>query len=426
MSQFPDGGSQFPAPDGGQWPVQPGNQRPAPAPGYAQPGQAPAPQPGYGYAAPHPGQPVGAQGQLPPGSVPPGVPGPPGTAPSPDRRVSVIIVSVMAVVVLLAGVVGVGAWYLGFFGTGTRLLASTAMAPGQFVSGKPAVVVGSVLDRSKQRSGRPDRNGTVSGTDRGLYAAATTRLTCEVGPLVSGLESDTARRSAFASVMGSSPTQVVADTLNMASLVLLHDTKVAAHSYVDGKVEAYQAVLEAGTPVLVDASGMPRVRCSGGVPLGAPESGAKVPRSGEWSGYSASKVVTVTPGGTASGFDAVDVDKGAFTTIPLGLFTTDLKGTWTSTASWNSDQAVTLELESSLKFDGKVTYGNPYSSRVKACIMTLAEQRREPGKVFGRLLSVTPRKGCLSQEVVLAVRDNTVDYELPTSKTSSLRFTKRS
>ena len=43
------------------------------------------------------------------------------------------------------------------------------------------------------------------------------------------------------------------------------------HDYADGDAAAVNSVLQAGTPVLVDATGTPRVRCSGASPLAVPD-----------------------------------------------------------------------------------------------------------------------------------------------------------
>ncbi len=52
--------------------------------------------------------------------------------------------------------------------------------------------------------------------------------------------------------------------------VLAEDTRVTNHAYRGGTARAFQATLEAGTAVLVDDAGTPRVRCACGNPLAEP------------------------------------------------------------------------------------------------------------------------------------------------------------
>jgi hypothetical protein len=58
---------------------------------------------------------------------------------------------------------------------------------------------------------------------------------------------------------------------SLTAVRLRSDTRVTAHDWVGGDARPYQAVLQAGTAVLVDEMGVPRVRCAGGLPLDAPE-----------------------------------------------------------------------------------------------------------------------------------------------------------
>ena len=50
-------------------------------------------------------------------------------------------------------------------------------------------------------------------------------------------------------------------------VTLTRDTQVTNHSFVNGRASPFQAILQAGTAVLVDKYGRPRVRCRCGNPL---------------------------------------------------------------------------------------------------------------------------------------------------------------
>ena len=54
----------------------------------------------------------------------------------------------------------------------------------------------------------------------------------------------------------------------LTSVVLRADTQVTNHGFRDARVTGFQSVLQAGTAVLVDNRGVPRVRCACGSPPG--------------------------------------------------------------------------------------------------------------------------------------------------------------
>ena len=52
---------------------------------------------------------------------------------------------------------------------------------------------------------------------------------------------------------------------------LRFDTRVTNHGFNDGEATPFQSLLEAGTAVLVDNTGVPRVKCNCGNPLAEPK-----------------------------------------------------------------------------------------------------------------------------------------------------------
>ncbi|MCZ0992870.1 hypothetical protein O1L44_06605 [Streptomyces noursei] len=111
------------------------------------------------------------------------------------------------------------------------------------------------------------------------------------------LQASPDKARAFAGALGKSPEELPAYLRSMTSVQLLVDTWVTNHGYLDGKATSYQAVLQAGTAVLVDAQGVPRVRCACGNPLTPPTATGKglKTRGKPWSGFRDSNVVTVQP-----------------------------------------------------------------------------------------------------------------------------------
>ncbi|MFJ7966204.1 DUF6777 domain-containing protein [Streptomyces sp. NPDC096324] len=138
---------------------------------------------------------------------------------------------------------------------------------------------------------------TVSGATPGLYGGTRNAGSCDVEKQIRYLAADPARARAFAELSGVSPGSVPGYLRQLTPVVLRADTGVTDHGFAAGRATGYQAVLQAGTAVLVDDRGVPRVRCACGNPLGRPTALDENPdtRGTPWSGYRPARVVTVTP-----------------------------------------------------------------------------------------------------------------------------------
>jgi uncharacterized membrane protein YgcG len=68
---------------------------------------------------------------------------------------------------------------------------------------------------------------------------------------------------------------------SLTAVVLRTDTAVTNHDFRNGKANAFQSVLQAGTAVLVDEHGVPRVRCACGNPLVGPTARHNVRYTGQ-------------------------------------------------------------------------------------------------------------------------------------------------
>ncbi|MFF7735875.1 DUF6777 domain-containing protein [Streptomyces sp. NPDC007984] len=151
---------------------------------------------------------------------------------------------------------------------------------------------------------------TLSGGTPGLYGGAERTGSCDIGRQVGHLVRDPARGRAFASVAGVTPAALPDHVRALTPVVLRADTRVTGHGYRAGRITRHQSVLQAGTAVLVDDRGVPRVRCACGNPLGPPAEsrGTPVTRGTPWPGYRPGRVIAVTPAPRAvSGFTIVDV-----------------------------------------------------------------------------------------------------------------------
>jgi hypothetical protein len=145
----------------------------------------------------------------------------------------------------------------------------------------------------------PARSGprSLSGATPGLYAGAERTGSCDIGRQIGHLTRDRARGRAFARAAGVSPASVPDYVRTLTPVVLRADTRVTGHGFRAGRLTRHQSVLQAGTAVLVDDRGVPRVRCACGNPLRPPTAlrGTPVTRGTPWPGYRPGEVIVVTP-----------------------------------------------------------------------------------------------------------------------------------
>ncbi|MFJ4771874.1 DUF6777 domain-containing protein [Streptomyces uncialis] len=137
----------------------------------------------------------------------------------------------------------------------------------------------------------------VSGAAPGLYGGTRKAASCDVEKQIRFLGAEEAKNKAFASALGIAPDKVPGHLRALTPVQLRLDTRVTNHGYANGSATAYQAVLEAGTAVLVDDRGLPTVRCACGNPLTEPVALRGTPKvvGDAWPGYRASNVVVVKP-----------------------------------------------------------------------------------------------------------------------------------
>ncbi|MFC7259979.1 DUF6777 domain-containing protein [Streptomyces lutosisoli] len=140
----------------------------------------------------------------------------------------------------------------------------------------------------------------VDGSAPGLYAGTRHVSSCNVEKQISSLQADPAKNKAFAAVHGIQPSAVPAYLRSLTPVQLRMDTRVTNHGYRNGAPTSYQAVLQAGTAVLVDSHGVPRVRCACGNPLLGPVAQRTTPKptGDSWPSYRTQNVVVVAPSTT--------------------------------------------------------------------------------------------------------------------------------
>jgi hypothetical protein len=249
---------------------------------------------------------------------------------------------VIAVVVVVSVLVAAtGGWIVGRV-TGSAAAASVTLVPADTPGPDPftrSVAIGEAtafpadvqaVTKNFAHSLTTDastRTLVAVGTTPGLYGGSGDTRTCNVEQLVAFLRANSAKARAWAQVFGIPPSGIASYVAGLTPVVLTQDTLVTNHGYRDGSANAFQAVLQAGTAVLVDATGTPRVKCNCGNPLSPPSSISladtrTVGRA--WDGYTPSNVTSISQGTATRTFTLVNTTTGG--TFTTGAGTTTQEG----------------------------------------------------------------------------------------------------
>ncbi len=141
------------------------------------------------------------------------------------------------------------------------------------------------------------RQGAVKATVPGLYGAQRGQSACDTTTLVNELDANPEKLEAFARALALQPSELLSTVSGMVAVVLRSDTLTVDHDFKDGDAVSRLAVLQAGTPVLVDGLGVPVIRCTSGSPL---QNVAALPddavfEGDEWDDFAPESVITVLP-----------------------------------------------------------------------------------------------------------------------------------
>jgi len=154
---------------------------------------------------------------------------------------------------------------------------------------------------------------SLGGDTPGLYGGTGDDTVCDADGLVAFLADNPEKASAFARTLGIAPADIEDYVAGLTPVLLREDTRVTNHGYADGRATPHQAVLQAGTAVMVDDRGVPRVRCACGNPLTEPSAttGAPAFEGDPWAGFDDARLVAVAPAAEPqTEFDLVDVNTG--------------------------------------------------------------------------------------------------------------------
>jgi hypothetical protein len=161
----------------------------------------------------------------------------------------------------------------------------------------------------------------AAGTAPGLYGGSGESSVCDPQQLVAFLAEQEEKARAWASVFDIEVGDIPRYVAGLTPVVLISDTVVTNHGFKDGKATELQSVLQAGTAVMVDSRGLPRVKCNCGNPLAPPSPDAlsdASPAGEPWPGYEQGDVVAVAPGQPATTLTLVDVETAEPIEVPVG------------------------------------------------------------------------------------------------------------
>lgn len=113
-------------------------------------------------------------------------------------------------------------------------------------------------------------SGPVQGSAPGLFGGSVDNSSCDRNQIASFLAAHPDEGAAWADAVGADQTEIGDFLRELSPMILRVDTAVTNHGYEDGQLTSFPAVLQAGTAVLVDGYGTPRVKCNCGNPVAAP------------------------------------------------------------------------------------------------------------------------------------------------------------
>ncbi len=157
------------------------------------------------------------------------------------------------------------------------------------------------------------------GRSNRIYGGSLELSVCDKKKLISFLERNAAQREAWLSVLGVN--DVASYVNSLSQVILAADTRVTNHGFEENKATPLQSVLQAGTAVLVDERGVPRVRCQCGNPLLEPVLSSSTPTyTGEqWPGFNPDRIIVVQPApAPITQITVINVADGEPLVLPFG------------------------------------------------------------------------------------------------------------
>jgi hypothetical protein len=170
-------------------------------------------------------------------------------------------------------------------------------------------------------------SGTTPAAGAPLYGGSGDDKVCDREAMVAYLTQNPDKGRAWAAVAGVPYDQLPSYIRSLTPTVLLYDTRVTNHGFVNGVANPIQSVLQAGTAVLVDRNGLPVAKCRCGNPLSPPVAAAPNPTyvGTPWPGFQPGVFVTIVIHVTNPTTTAPSTTKAPTTTKPGTTTTTTAK-----------------------------------------------------------------------------------------------------
>ncbi len=194
----------------------------------------------------------------------------------------------------------------------------------------------------------------------GIYGGTLDETACDGSQLVSFLEAEPRKATAWASVIDIEPTDIAPYVAGLTPANLAVDTRVINFSFANGASVPRHAVLQRGNAVMVDPRGVPRVNCYSGNPLKEPTAveGEESFSGSRWPAFDAGAVVVIQPAEEAvEEFQLVDIETGETFTRPVG---DSAPTSVTTTATTVKDDSTNVELTPA----GPIKAGEVYKAQV--------------------------------------------------------------
>ena len=245
------------------------------------------------------------------------------------RSMSPLSLTLLAAVAVLVVVVAVVLPGRGGNKSGEVLLEPAASTgPDPFTpntaSSAPATAAASPSFPTPASAGTAPALRSESGAAPGLYGGTGSNTACDANQMAGYLTQNPQKAAAWTEALNSDSTlqwsggsslttnQIPQYLSELTPVLLRADTRVTNNRYIDGHPAPRQSVLEAGSAVMVDKYGVPRVRCSCGNPLLAPRAVPETPvyTGSAWSGFSPNTTVVVNATTVVNTFVLVNVNNG--------------------------------------------------------------------------------------------------------------------
>jgi hypothetical protein len=231
---------------------------------------------------------------------------------------------IIGVVILLAGLIGSGISLFTPRAGADEIYLDAAESEGTnpFVRGgttTPSPFQGANLPTPPLSDKKEGVFHSYPGTTPGLYGGVQNTSTCNTDQIIGFLEGNPAPAAVWSRVLRIPPSAIRSYVTGLTPVILRTDTRVTSYGLKGDEAIASQAVLQAGTSILTEPSGLPRVRCGSGNPLDtarvAPRSSSGGGGGGRylgtpWPGFSPTTVIVIAPTRPIGAIIIVDLNRG--------------------------------------------------------------------------------------------------------------------